>query len=301
MRQQQQQQRRVRNIIKPVTNFSLEPRSAACQSAPAQSRTSHALAASRLIRIPSRASCYPANMGPSPVTSLIVLHPRGILFDMDGVLISSIGSVERSWERWSAARGIDPARAISIAHGRRAIETVRLLRPDLNADEELAWLEQMEMDDNAGVEILRGVRPILDTLPEKFWTVVTSATDRLARSRMEYAGIPVPSRIVSAEMVARGKPDPEPYVHGAQLLGLSPADCLVIEDSSSGAKAGRAAGCKVLATLFSHSTESLTDADWIVRSLEDVQVRVSGEILDVRFTPVSREALAGRIDTSRIE
>lgn len=240
-------------------------------------------------------------MGPSPVTSPIVLHPRGILFDMDGVLISSIGSVERSWERWSAARGIDPARAISIAHGRRAIETVRLLRPDLNADEELAWLEKMEMDDNAGVEILRGVRPILETLPEKFWTVVTSATDRLARSRMEYAGIHVPSRIVSAEMVARGKPDPEPYVRGAQLLGLAPSDCLVIEDSSSGAKAGRAAGCKVLATLFSHSTESLADADWIVRSLEDVQVRVSGEILDVRFTPASREALAGRINAGRIE
>ncbi len=39
---------------------------------------------------------------------------RGILFDMDGVLISSIGSVERSWTKWAESRGIDPARAIRM-------------------------------------------------------------------------------------------------------------------------------------------------------------------------------------------
>lgn len=214
---------------------------------------------------------------------------------MDGVLVSSIGSVERSWEKWSAARGIDPARAIGMAHGRRAIETLRALRPDLNDQEELAWLEQMEMEDKAGVQMLDGVRPILDSLPEKFWTVVTSATDRLARARMAHAGIRVPSRIVSADMVTDGKPHPEPYEKGAALLDLTPAECLVIEDSASGAKSGRVAGCKVLATLFSHSLESLLDADWVVRSLEGVEVRVAGDVLDVRFTPVSREAIAANI------
>lgn len=214
---------------------------------------------------------------------------------MDGVLVSSIGSVERSWEKWSAARGIDPAHAIGMAHGRRAIETVRLLRPDLNDQEELAWLEQMEINDNVGVQMLHGVGAILEILPQKFWTVVTSATERLARIRMIHAGIRVPERIVSADLVTQGKPNPEPYEKGAELLGLAPADCLVIEDSASGAQAGRAAGCKVLATLFSHSLESLIDADWIVRSLEDVEVRVSGDVLDVRFTPVSREAIAANI------
>jgi len=225
----------------------------------------------------------------------VVLRVRGILFDMDGVLVSSIGAVERSWEKWSARHGLDPARAIEAAHGRRAIETIRLLRPDLNDQEELAWLEEMEMEDKAGLEMLHGVCPILEALPEKFWTVVTSATERLARARMAHAGVPVPARIVSADMVAHGKPHPEPYVRGAELLGVSPADCLVIEDSASGAQAGRAAGCKVLATLFSHSLESLVDADWVVRSLEDVQVRIEGDRLDVRFTPVSREAIAANI------
>jgi sugar-phosphatase len=222
--------------------------------------------------------------------SPVVLHPRGILFDMDGVLISSIGSVERTWETWAHSRGIDAEFAIRTAHGRRAIEAVRLLRPDLNDQAELDWLENMELIDNVGLEMLKGVRPILEELPENYWTVVTSATERLARSRMAHAGVPVPARIISADMVTNGKPHPEPYLEGAALLGLAPADCLVIEDSASGATAGSAAGCKVLATLFSHSLASLADADWIVPSLEGVHVQVVNNALEVRFTPILRNA-----------
>ncbi|MGA8111869.1 MAG: HAD-IA family hydrolase [Acidobacteriaceae bacterium] len=229
-------------------------------------------------------------MDRSPAAGRVALRPRGILFDMDGILVSSLGSVERSWEKWALARGIDPALAIRTAHGRRAIETVRLLRPDLNDLQELEWIEAMEVEDNVGLEMLAGVRRILDSLPEKYWTVVTSATGRLARSRMEHAGIRVPARIVSADIVTHGKPHPEPYRMGAELLGLNPADCLVIEDSASGAEAGHAAGCIVLATLFSHSLASLRGADWIVRSLEDVQVQIDGDTLLVDFTPVAREA-----------
>lgn len=222
----------------------------------------------------------------------MILRVRGILFDMDGVLVSSLGSVERSWKTWAESREIDPALAIRTAHGRRAIETVRLLRPDLNDEQELQWLEDMEVADNDGLEILHGVKPIIESLPQKHWTVVTSATDRLARARMAYGGIPVPARMITADMVTKGKPDPEPYRRGTELLGLGPADCLVIEDSASGAKAGHAAGCKVLATLFSHSLESLAIADWIVRSLEDVQVRVVADQVELEFEPVSREAIA---------
>ncbi|HZD50484.1 MAG TPA: HAD-IA family hydrolase [Silvibacterium sp.] len=222
----------------------------------------------------------------------MIFRVRGILFDMDGVLVSSLGSVERSWKTWAEARAIDPAIAIRTAHGRRAIETVRILRPDLNDQEELRWIEDLEVEDRDGLEILPGVRPILAALPEKYWTVVTSATDRLARARMAYGGIPIPARMITADTVERGKPDPEPYRRGAELLGLAPGDCLVIEDSASGAKAGHAAGCKVLATLFSHSLESLIAADWIVLSLEDVHVRVVDDQVELEFEPVSREAVA---------
>ena len=93
-------------------------------------------------------------------------------------------------------------------------------------------------------------------------------------------------------MVSKGKPDPEPYLRGAALLGQKPEDCLVIEDSASGARAGHAAGCKVLATLFSHTVESLDAADWIVRSLEDVQFAQVNDAVELEFEPVPRQAAA---------
>lgn len=218
------------------------------------------------------------------------IQTRGILFDMDGVLVSSIGSVERSWRRWAIEYGVDPELAIRTAHGCRALDTVRFLRPDIDAQAGLQRIEDMEVEDNDGLEILPGVPEFLAKLPAGSWTVVTSATDRLARVRLQNGGIPVPERFVTADIVQNGKPHPEPYLKGAELLGLAPAECLVIEDAASGTKAGHAAGCKVLATLFSHSIESLAAADWIVQSLNDVSLHVANGLIELEFTPVDREA-----------
>src|ERR1700740_230717 len=102
------------------------------------------------------------------------LHVRGILFDMDGVLVSSLGSVERSWAKWGEMRGVDTELAVKTAHGQRAIETVRKLRPDLNDVEELKVIEELEIADKDDIQILAGVPRILNALPQKFWTVVTS-------------------------------------------------------------------------------------------------------------------------------
>lgn len=217
---------------------------------------------------------------------------RGILFDMDGVLISSLGSVERSWAKWGEMRGVDGATAIKTAHGKRAIETVKFLRPDLDDVDELKVIEDLEVADMEDLKVLPGVEQLFALLPQHFWTIVTSATNRLAVARLAHAGIAVPERFINADMVTNGKPHPEPYLRGAELLGLKPEECLVIEDAASGAKAGHAAGCKVLATLFSHSIVDLAAADWIVNSLEDVTFTVAGDTLELEFEPVASGVLA---------
>jgi sugar-phosphatase len=98
----------------------------------------------------------------------------------------------------------------------------------------------------------------------------------------------VPRHIITADMVANGKPHPEPYLKGAKILGLAPEDCIVIEDSTSGAKAGHAAGCKVLATTFSHTVNQLAAADWIVESLARVTITIlpQDQGLELEFTPL---------------
>lgn len=216
-------------------------------------------------------------------SSSVLVPFQGILFDMDGILISSLGSVERSWAAWARMRGIDPEAAIRVAHGRRAIETVARLRPDLDSEAELKVIEDLEVADNEGLTVLPGVLELLAALPRERWTVVTSATERLARLRMAAGGIPVPERLVTANQVTRGKPHPEPFLAGAALLGLPPSACVVFEDSSSGAQAGRAAGCTVVATTFSHPVASLDAAHYLVRDLTDVRAEVKEEGLVLRM------------------
>jgi sugar-phosphatase len=215
---------------------------------------------------------------------------KAILFDMDGILIASIGSVERSWTQWALLRGVDPALARTTAHGRRAVETIAQLRPDLDSNAELTVIEDLEIADNEGLTILPGVLDLLAALPANRWTVVTSATERLTRIRLAAGGIPVPEKLVTADQVTRGKPHPEPFLAGAALLGVSPKECVVFEDSSSGAEAGRGAGCTVVATTFSHPAESLSAAHYLVRDLTGIRVECDGDQMVLIFTPLAEPA-----------
>lgn len=228
-------------------------------------------------------------MGLSIAASPVHITCKGILFDMDGILISSLGSVERSWTKWSRMRGIDPEHTLQIIHGRRSIETIAKLRPDLDAEAENAVIEQIEIEDTEGVEALPGALALLASLPPNRWTVVTSATEPLARVRLGIAGIPAPGRIITAESVTEGKPHPAPYLAGAKLLGLTPEECVVFEDAASGTQAGRDAGCTVIATTFSHAVEELRAAHYLIADLSAVKAEQSPDhdAIVLRFTPLA--------------
>ncbi len=202
---------------------------------------------------------------------------------MDGVLISSIGSVLRSWRIWAAQYGVPGAEHYTVPHGMRAIEVVQSLRPDIDPQEGLRVIENIELDDMVDLTVLPGVRDLLKSLPPDRWTIVTSATRKLMLGRLAVAGLPVPEQIISADMVQRGKPHPEPYLRGAALLGYSPADCLVIEDAPSGVTAGVAAGCRVLGVLGTHSRQDLHAASWVISSLDGVTAKSTANTLEITF------------------
>lgn len=224
----------------------------------------------------------------SLVSSPVEIHCQAVLFDMDGILISSLGSVERCWTKWAKLRGIDPEYACRMAHGCRSIDTVALLRPDLDAQAENNLIEGMECADTEGILLLPGVLDLLTALPPDRWTVVTSATERLARVRLAAGGVPVPERLITAESVTEGKPLPAPYLAGAALLGFAPEECVVFEDAASGTKSGRAAGCTVVATTFSHPIDTLDAAHYLIEDVTGVRVEtLAGEELLLRLTPLA--------------
>ncbi|UQU67079.1 HAD-IA family hydrolase [Couchioplanes caeruleus] len=173
---------------------------------------------------------------------------EAVLFDMDGTLVDSDAAVERAWRVWAGEHGADPATVLEIAHGAPAERTVRIIRPDLDeAGVTAAAARQLELqyDDLSDVVATPGTAELLAalTLP---WAVVTSADVRLAKARLGAAGIAAPV-LVTVEDITAGKPDPEGYVRGAELLGVAPSRCLVVEDAEVGVTAGRAAGATVAA------------------------------------------------------
>jgi mannitol-1-/sugar-/sorbitol-6-phosphatase len=227
-------------------------------------------------------------VGP-PLTSnenQVIVHTKGLLFDMDGVLVSSIGAVERCWKRWCEIYGVPNPDSFQVPHGKRAIDIVRMVKPEFDeaqVAEGLRVIEDLEIADSADLAVLPGAKELLQKLPPERWTIVTSATKRLMLGRLGAAGLPVPPHIISGDMVARGKPDPEPYRRGAELLGLAPADCIVFEDAPSGVGAGIAAGCPVLGIPGTHDAHDLREATWIAESLDGVEVGVSEDQLELHF------------------
>jgi len=195
----------------------------------------------------------------------------GVLFDLDGVLVDSTPAVTRVWRGWALEHGYDPAEIVKLAHGRRAIETVELVAPHLDSAAELLELERRELDDTDGLVVFEGAARLLAALPSDRWTVVTSGTRRLATKRLLLAGLPVPDKLVSADEVKLGKPDPAPFLRGAELLGLHPRDCIVVEDAPSGVEAAHRAGMTVFAIPTTYARPELSHADVLLERLDQLQ------------------------------
>jgi sugar-phosphatase len=203
------------------------------------------------------------------LSSPVEVQTRGILFDLDGVLVDSTPAVARCWARWAVQFGFNADEVVHRAHGRPSIVTLRELMPKGDYEQENRKMEQWEIEDTDGVVPLPGVLDLLHGLPPQQWAIVTSCTRPLAEVRIRVAGLPWPKQLVTSADVQRFKPDPDPYLKGAELLRLAAADCVVVEDAPAGIRSGRAAGSRVLALRTTEADELLTaaGATWIVDDL----------------------------------
>ncbi len=199
---------------------------------------------------------------------------RGVLFDLDGVLVDSTPAVARVWAWWARKHGCDPDEVVRQAHGRPSIATIRELLPNVNHEAENRAVERREIEDLEGVIPLPGAIELLQALPAERWAIVTSCTRRLADVRIAAAGLPKPKRMVTSNDVRNGKPDPEPYLKGAQILGMRGPECVVIEDAPAGIRAGEASGACVVALRTTAGDAELREAGaaWIVDNCAELSV-----------------------------
>jgi len=202
---------------------------------------------------------------------------KGFLFDLDGTLVDSLPVVERSWCHWADRHGIDHQDVLNFIHGKQAITSLRHFLPGRSEEEiqsEFTYLEQIEAADTDGIVALPGAIELLQHLNEAHipWAIVTSGSIPVAHARHKAAGLPLPEVFVTAERVKRGKPEPDAFLLGAELLGLHPADCVVVEDAAAGVLAGLNAGSHVIAVNVPAGSPRLDEVDFVISSLETLDV-----------------------------
>ena len=225
---------------------------------------------------------------PNPLTSLTSIPMTfptrtyaAFLFDMDGTILTSIASAERTWTKWAIAHGLDAATFVPTIHGVQSVETVRRLGlPGVDPVAEAAAITAAEMEDVGDIAPIAGAAAFLASLPPERWTIVTSAPRALAEVRLKAAGLPIPATMIAADDIPNGKPAPDCFLVAAERLGVAAGDCLVFEDAAAGITAGEAAGADVLVITATHShgveTAHPTVVDYIRLS---VAVREDGLIV----------------------
>jgi beta-phosphoglucomutase len=194
---------------------------------------------------------------------------RGVIFDMDGVLIDSGAHHRAAWAALLADEGVtssDTSWRLTI--GRPAEEAVGLLLGRTLPPAEAQRLAERKRAHYArlvgrGVQAIAGVSEFLRELERLSVkrAVATSATrtdvERLLgelRLRERF------NVVVAADDVRWGKPNPEVYLRAAEGLGLRPSECLVFEDALVGVHAARNAGMRVIGVTTAHTGRELLEA-----------------------------------------
>jgi HAD superfamily hydrolase (TIGR01509 family) len=203
----------------------------------------------------------------------------GVLFDWDGVVIDSSSQHERSWELLADERGLVlPEGHFKAGFGKKNEVIIPALGwgADLDVVRELANRKEelyRELVAAEGVIVLPGARELLIALKENdIPRAVGSSTPRGNLDAL-FAATGLDAlfdEVVCGSDVLHGKPDPEVFLKGAEVLGLPPQCCVVIEDAFAGIEAARRGGMKVVGVATTNPLSSLGECDLAVETLLEV-------------------------------
>ncbi|WP_336762650.1 HAD family phosphatase [Asaia sp. VD9] len=213
--------------------------------------------------------------GPGPI--------KGILFDMDGVLLDS---ETLSLEAFvSAARELGHDMPLDFARqmiGLPGDACAKLVTDTYGPDIDLGRLFRTQdvhmhkLVEAGGLVMKEGVVPLLDYLDARGLPRAIATSSGRSRTETHLRHVGIYDRfdtIITRDDVSRGKPDPEPYLKAAQAIGVEPAFCLAIEDSHNGARAAHAAGIRVIVVpdLMTPNEEIIGKAHEIMDDLHQVR------------------------------
>lgn len=204
-------------------------------------------------------------------------HPVAILFDLDGVLIDSESLYTSFWDKTEKLypTGIaDFARAIKGTN----LDSILALFKENERDDILRRI--LDFDSHLEYPVFEGAEELLCLLEENgipAALVTSSNPEKMAQLFRQYPDFANHfAAIVNGSMVSRSKPDPEGYLLAAKMLEKNVAECVVVEDSLQGIRAGRAAGCEVwgLSTTLPRET-IVSEATFVFADINEVRRHIS--------------------------
>jgi beta-phosphoglucomutase len=207
---------------------------------------------------------------------------KGILFDMDGVLVDSEKFICEAAIRMFAEQNIhvkpeDFLPFVGTGEGRYLGGVAEKYGYKMDPERDKA----RTYDIYAGIvkeklEPLPGVKEFIALARKKGLKLAVATSADKVKMEINLHEIGIPSSAFDATIngleVVNKKPDPEIFLKAASKIGLKPEDCVVVEDAINGVKAAKAAGCRCLALTTSFSAELLTEADWIVKDLSEGEI-----------------------------
>ena len=201
-------------------------------------------------------------------------EPRAIVFDLDGVLVDTMPSIQAAWTQWAIARNLAPKDVLGSIH-MTGVELVRHFAPEVEPLEEVRRISARQARSETVLARFEGSLELLELLPPEAWAIVTSARLEPAMRHLTMAGLPVPRILITAELTPRGKPDPAGYRLAAERLGVDPGECLAVEDSPGGVRAARAAGMITIGVTNTHERSELGHAHAVISSLCELEVTLN--------------------------
>ena len=203
---------------------------------------------------------------------------RGVVFDMDGVLVLSEPILAEAAAKMFAEKGyavrheeFHPFIGMGEDRYLGGVAEARGIPIDPPRDKARTYALYLDLI-KGRLKALPGVVAFVDACRKRgFKTAVASSADAVkVFGNLKKIGLPPETfdALTDGDQVARKKPAPDIFLDACEKLGLPPDACLVVEDAVAGVAAAKAAGCRCLAVTTSFPADKLTRADWVVDRLD---------------------------------
>lgn len=216
---------------------------------------------------------------------------RGIVFDLDGVLVDTVPAHLAAWQRLFDEEGyaFDEQVYRDKVDGRPREDGVRAVMADADEERILAAARRKEsyflelIDGGGGLTVFGGSAVFLDACRALGYRLATASSSRNVRYILERVGlVDYFTAIVGGDEVEHGKPDPDIFLVAAARMGLDATCCLVVEDAALGVRAAKDGGFYCVGIDRTGDGSRLVGADIVARDLGQLDLLALARALEAR-------------------